>query len=61
MWALREINSVLFDAVEEVGVRAGDRLSGIKDGVRYKEDWLVKFDAASSAIRCGLPLTLAKR
>ncbi len=59
LWALREINPALYSAVEECGVRTGDRLSGIKDGKRYKEGWLVKFDAASPAIRCGLPLTLA--
>ena len=59
LWALREINPDIYSAVEECGVRTGDRLSGIKDGVRYEEGWLVKFDAASPAIRCGLPLTLA--
>mgnify|MGYP006144663537 CR=1 FL=1 len=42
-----------------MGVRIGDRLSGIKDSLRYKEGWLVKFDAASPAIRCALPLTIA--
>jgi len=56
---LREINPALYSAVEECGVRTGDRLSGIKDGERYEEGWLVKFDAASPAIRCGLPFTLA--
>ena len=59
LWALREINPTLYEAVEEVGVRTGDRLSGIKDGLRYEEGWLVKFDAATPAIRKGLPLTLA--
>ena len=59
LFALREINPVLHSAVEEAGVRTGDRLSGIKDGKRYEEGWLVKFDAATPAIKCGLPLTLA--
>ena len=59
LWALREIKPVLYEAVEEVGVRTGDRLSGIKDGKRYDEGWLVKFDAATPAKKCGLPLTLA--
>jgi zeaxanthin epoxidase len=59
LWALREMNPVLYSAVEKCGVQTGDRLSGIKDGIRYEEGWLVKFDAASPAIRCGLPLTLA--
>lgn len=59
LWALREINPTLYSAVEEVGVRTGDRLSGIKDGTRYEEGWLVKFDAATPAKKCGLPLTLA--
>lgn len=59
LWALREINPTLYEAVKEVGVRTGDRLSGIKDGLRYEEGWLVKFDAATPAIRKGLPLTLA--
>jgi len=59
LWALKAINPVLYSAIAEVGVRTGDRLSGIKDGKRYKEGWLVKFDAATPAIKCGLPLTLA--
>lgn len=59
LWALREINPVLYETIEAVGVRTGDRLSGIKDGLRYEEGWLVKFDAASPALRCNLPLTLA--
>jgi len=59
LWALRKINPALFEAVSEVGVRTGDRLSGIKDGLRYDEGWLVKFDAATPAMRKGLPLTLA--
>jgi len=59
LWALREINPALYEAVEECGVMTGDRLSGIKDGLRYDEGWLVKFDAATPALRCGLPLTLA--
>lgn len=59
LWALREINPVLCEAVTEVGVRTGDRLSGIKDGLRYEEGWLVKFDAATPAAKKGLPLTLA--
>jgi zeaxanthin epoxidase len=59
LWALREINPILYSAVEEVGVRTGDRLSGIKDGRRYEEGWLVKFDAATPARKGGLPLTLA--
>lgn len=50
---------MLYSAVEEVGVRTGDRLSGIKDGKRYEEGWLVKFDAATPARKSGLPLTLA--
>ena len=33
LWALREINPILYLAVEEVGVRTGDQLSGIKDGM----------------------------
>ena len=56
---MREINSVLYEAVAECGVQTGDRQSGIKDGIRHEEGWLVKFDAATPAIRCGLPLTLA--
>ena len=56
---LQQIHSILYDAIQEVGVMTGDRLSGIKDGIRYKEGWLVKFDAATPALRCGLPLTLA--
>lgn len=59
LWALNAINPVLYSAIAEVGVRTGDRLSGIKDGKRYEEGWLVKFDAATPAIKCGLPLTLA--
>jgi zeaxanthin epoxidase len=59
LWALKEINPVLYSAVAEVGVQTGDRLSGIKDGLRYEEGWLVKFDATTPAIRRGLPLTLA--
>ena len=59
LWALKAMSPVLYEAIEEVGVRTGDRLSGIKDGKRYKEGWLVKFDAATPAIKCGLPLTLA--
>ena len=59
LWALKQINPILYDAVEQVGVRTGDRLSGIKDGIRYEEGWLVKFDAATPAKKCGLPLTLA--
>ena len=59
LWALKKINPVLYSAVAECGVQTGDRLSGIKDGLRYEEGWLVKFDAATPAIRCGLPLTLA--
>ncbi|KAL7531454.1 hypothetical protein ACHAWF_003776 [Thalassiosira exigua] len=59
LWALREINPVLYSAVEEAGVRTGDRLSGIKDGRRYEEGWLVKFDAATPARKAGLLLTLA--
>lgn len=59
LWALKEINPVLYSAIAEVGVQTGDRLSGIKDGIRYKEGWLVKFDAATPALRCNLPLTLA--
>jgi len=59
LWALRQINPTLYSAVEEVGVRTGDRLSGIKDGKRYEEGWLVKFDAATPARKSGLPLTLA--
>lgn len=59
LWALQQIHPVLYACVAQVGVQTGDRLSGIKDGKRYQEGWLVKFDAASPAIRCGLPLTLA--
>lgn len=59
LWALKQINPVLYESVEECGVRTGDRLSGIKDGLRYQEGWLVKFDAATPARKCGLPLTLA--
>ena len=59
LWALQQINHVLYEAVAAVGVQTGDRLSGIKDGIRYKEGWLVKFDAATPARSKGLPLTLA--
>ena len=59
LWALEQINPVLYEAVAECGVQTGDRLSGIKDGKRYHEGWLVKFDAATPARRKGLPLTLA--
>jgi zeaxanthin epoxidase len=59
LWALREISPLLFSAIQECGVQTGDRLSGIKDGIRYEEGWLVKFDAATPALRKGLPLTLA--
>jgi len=59
LWALQQINPVLYWAVAECGVQTGDRLSGIKDGIRYEEGWLVKFDAATPALRKGLPLTLA--
>ena len=59
LWALREINPVLYQAVAECGVQTGDRLSGIKDGIRYKDGWLVKFDAATPALRNNLPLTIA--
>ena len=57
--ALREMCPTVISAVSECGVQTGDRLSGIKDGIRYREGWLVKFDAATPARRCGLPLTLA--
>ena len=59
LWALREMNPFLYQAVAQCGVQTGDRLSGIKDGKRYKEGWLVKFDAATPALKKGLPLTLA--
>eukprot|EP00977_Amphora_coffeiformis_P027919 scaffold34663_cov205-Amphora_coffeaeformis.AAC.6 len=60
LWALSRINPAVYDAVAECGVTTGDRLSGIKDGVRcHNEGWLVKFDASTPALRCGLPLTLA--
>jgi len=59
LWALEQINPVLYSAVAEVGVQTGDRLSGIKDGKRWQDGWLVKFDAATPAIKKGLPLTLA--
>ena len=59
LWALQQINPVLYSAVAECGIQTGDRLSGIKDGKRYEEGWLVKFDAATPAQRKGLPLTLA--
>ena len=59
LWALQQIAPELFEAIQECGVQTGDRLSGIKDGVRYKEGWLVKFDAATPAREKGLPLTLA--
>ena len=59
LWALQRIRPILYDAIEEAGVRTGDRLSGIKDGLRYQEGWLVKFDAATPALQSGLPLTLA--
>lgn len=57
--ALRDIHAPLYEAVEKCGVHTGDRLSGIKDGIRYKEGWLVKFDAATPALKRDLPLTLA--
>jgi zeaxanthin epoxidase len=56
---LREMNPFLYQAVAQCGVQTGDRLSVIKDGKRYKEGWLVKFDAATPALKKGLPLTLA--
>jgi len=59
LWALREIHPPLYEAVAACGVQTGDRLSGIKDGKRYQEGWLVKFDAATPAQSKGLPLTLA--
>lgn len=59
LWALREISPPLFEAARDCGVQTGDRLSGIKDGKRYEEGWLVKFDAATPALAKGLPLTLA--
>ena len=59
LWALQQIAPELYDAVKECGVQTGDRLSGIKDGLRYQEGWLVKFDAATPAREKGLPLTLA--
>jgi zeaxanthin epoxidase len=59
LWALQQIRPALYQAVEACGVRTGDRLSGIKDGIRYDEGWLVKFDAATPAKKCGLPLTVA--
>jgi len=58
--ALRKINPALFEAISQAGVRTGDRSSGIKDGKRWKDEgWLVKFDAATPALKKGLPLTLA--
>ena len=57
--ALQQIHPVLYSAVAEAGVQTGDRLSGIQDGKRYKEGWLVQFDAATPALQHGLPLTLA--
>lgn len=57
--ALQQINPVLYEAVAQAGVQTGDRLSGIKDGKRHADGWLVKFDAATPARRKGLPLTLA--
>ena len=59
LWALEQIDPVLLQAIQACGVVTGDRLSGIKDGKRYQEGWLVKFDAATPALRKGLPLTLA--
>jgi len=35
LWALKQINPTLYEAVAEVGVQTGEWLSGIKDGVRY--------------------------
>lgn len=59
LWALQQMNPVILDAIQQCGVQTGDRLSGIKDGIRYDEGWLVKFDATTPAIKNGLPLTLA--
>jgi len=59
LWALNQIAPELYEAVRQCGVQTGDRLSGIKDGMRYAEGWLVKFDAATPARKKGLPLTLA--
>jgi len=60
LWALQQIHPVLYEAVAEAGVPTGDRWSGIKDGKRHHEEgWLVQFDAATPALRHGLPLTLA--
>jgi zeaxanthin epoxidase len=60
LWALRRIAPELHEAVAKCGVRTGDRSSGIKDGLRWREEgWLVRFDAATPALRKGLPLTLA--
>jgi zeaxanthin epoxidase len=61
LWALREIAPEIYESVAACGVQTGDRLSGIMDGIRYKEDngWLVKFDAATPALRKRLPLNHA--
>lgn len=59
LWALGQINPLLLQAIQACGVQTGDRLSGIKDGIRYRDGWLVKFDAATPAQKKGLPLTLA--
>jgi zeaxanthin epoxidase len=59
LWALEQISPALYDDVGHCGIQTGDRLSGIKDGMRWQEGWLVKFDAATPARLKGLPLTLA--
>jgi len=57
--ALRRMNPRIYEAVRACGLPTGDRLSGIRDGIRHDEGWLVKFDAATPARRKRLPLTLA--
>mmetsp|Transcript_22717 Transcript_22717/g.37592 ORF Transcript_22717/g.37592 Transcript_22717/m.37592 type:complete len:539 (-) Transcript_22717:25-1641(-) len=52
---LNEMDSVVYDQVMEKFTFTGDKMNGIKDGIR--DDWYAMFDLASPAEARGMPYT----